>query len=103
MRAFGAGAVAGQPVARALAGAGGGAALAGDEQPLELKRLKCLLRAPDGEAGVDGDLERREAEALQLGDGGGQQLPSPGSPGAVAGGSTNPRAPARVCGVISAM
>src|SRR5829696_1199689 len=66
--------VAGQPIARSLAGAGGGAALAGDEQPLGRERLERLAGGVDGEAAVDGDLGDGEAELLELGDGSGQQL-----------------------------
>jgi len=47
------------PGAGASAGAGGGAALAGDDQPLRRYRLEHLLREPHGEAAVDGDLDRR--------------------------------------------
>src|SRR5215213_7044295 len=72
--ALAAGAVAGQPIARSLAGAGGGAALAGDEQPLGRERLERLAGGVDGEAAVDGDLGDGEAELLELGDGSGQQL-----------------------------
>src|SRR3954454_5941728 len=48
--AFAAGAVGREPAAGALAGAGGGAGLAGDEHPFGLQRLQQFLREPDREA-----------------------------------------------------
>jgi hypothetical protein len=92
----GAAAVAGQ----ALAGASGARlGTPGDERPPWRQRGQGLLGRTRHEPAVHGDLTRSKAQPVQLGGGLLQQAVLAGLPGALAAGSTSPRAPRRVVAV----
>ena len=95
---FGTGAVALQP---ALGASGAGLLAPGDEHPLGRELFERLGRRGQREATVQRDLAWCEPKLLELADGRGSSVFSPGLPGSEAAGTIKPRASRLVFGVTS--